>query len=385
MNFSLPDSVIKLQDEIIEFANAELNHEVAERDSQSLFSLENWKKCADFGLLGLTVPKEWNGRGADLTTTIAAMEALGYACLDKGLIFAINSHTFTGTLPLLKFGSDEQKAEFLPGMCDGSQIIGNAATELKAGSDVYSMQASAVRQGDLYLINGSKAFVCNGKNATLLSLFASTNPEAGMLGISAFLVDVNSPGVKQTHELEKMGLRTAGTGRFEFDNCAVPSSRLLGAEGLGATIFSSSMEWERGCLLAMHVGNMKRQIELCVQHTRNRKQYGKPIGAFQAVSHRIADMHIRYEAARALVYKIGWLKDSGKSAHLESAVAKVFLSDAAVQSSIDTIQTFGGYGFLTETGVERDLRDAVGSRLYSGTTDIQRNIIARTLGIPANQ
>lgn len=382
MDFTLPEAATAIYRDTVRFAEAELQDDVVARDYSSTFWREGWNRCARFGIHALPIPNAYGGRGADLTTTIAAMEALGYACMDAGLIFAINAHLWAAAIPILRFGSDEQKNQFLPGMCDGSIIAGNAASEPEAGSDIFGMQTSARREGDHYVLNGFKHFVSNAASAGVFVTYAVTRPKAGSLGISAFIVARDTPGLEVGRSLSKLGLRTAEAGEIRFTNCRVPAGNRLGGEGAGGAAFNCSMEWERGCILAMHLGIMQRQVERCVERARARVQFGRRIGEFQAVSHRIVDMKVRLEAARHLVYKIGWLKDRGKSAVTEAAIAKIFLGEAAVQSSLDAIQVFGGYGYLTDYEVERDLRDAVGGKLYSGTVEIQRNIVARMLGLP---
>ncbi len=382
MEFDLPEDAQSLFDSVLDFARKELQSDVIERDHNHEFWQEGWDKCAAFGILGLPVPEEHGGSGCDLTTTIAAMEALGYGCSDLGLIFAINAHLWTNTIPILTYGSDEQKQKYLPKLCSGELIGANGASEPECGSDVYSMTTRAVRDGDDYVLNGQKTFVSNALDCGLIVAYASTNLDAGHMGVTAFILERDTPGLAIGNAIHKMGLRTSSMAELFFEDCRVPAANLLGREGGGAACFDCSMEWERGCILAMHLGAMKRQMEKCIDYSRQRKQYGHPIGRYQSVANRIVDMKVRLEAARPLVYKIGWQKDRGKNAMLEAAVAKLFLSEAAVASGLDSIQVFGGYGYMTEFELERDLRDAVGSRIYSGTVEIQRNIIARLIGLP---
>ncbi len=382
MDFDLPEEAESLRQAVTRFAESELNHDLIERDAASTFWREGWQKCADFGLLGLPVPEEYGGSGSNLTTTIAAMEALGYGCRDLGLIFSINAHLWTNTIPILEFGTDEQKRRYLPGLCDGRLIGANGASEPETGSDVFNMKTRAQRRGDTYILNGQKTFVTNAQIADVIVAYACTQPGVGQLGITGFIIERDSPGLTIGRAIHKMGLRTSPMGELFFENCEVPAANVLGREGGGAACFNCSMEWERGCILAMHLGRMQRQLEQAVEYARQRKQSGQPIGRFQSVANRIVDMKVRLDAARPLVYKIGWKKDAGREAMLEAAVAKLFLSEAATASALDAIQVFGGYGYTTEFEIERDLRDAVGSRLYSGTVEIQRNIIARLIGLP---
>lgn len=382
MRFDLPEDAEALRQAVQRFAEKELNDRLIERDAASEFWRAGWDKCAAFGILGLPVPEKHGGAGSNLTTTIASMEALGYGCRDLGLIFSINAHLWTNTIPILEYGTEVQKQKYLPPLCDGTLIGANGVSEPEAGSDVFSMKTRAVRQGDHYVLNGQKTFVTNAPVCDLIVAYASTNPAMGQMGITAFIIERDTPGLTIGQPVHKMGLRTSPMSELFFEDCAVPVENMLGREGGGAACFNCSMEWERGCILAMHLGRMTRQLEEAVEHARQRKQSGQPIGRFQSVANRIVDMKVRLAAARPLVYQIGWQKDRGHNAMLEAAIAKLFLSEAATQSALDAIQVFGGYGYTTEYEIERDLRDAVGSRLYSGTVEIQRNIIARLIGLP---
>ena len=382
MNFDLPDDAAALREAVLDFARSELPCEMIGRDHACEFWHDGWMKCAKFGILGLPVPPDFGGSGSTLTATIAAMEALGYACDDLGLIFSINAHLWTNTIPILRYGTAEQKTKYLPGLCDGSLIGANGASEPEAGSDVFSMKTTAERQGDCFVLNGAKTFVSNAQVANLFVVYAATRPGGGPLGITAFIIERDTPGMTIGQPIHKMGLRTSPMGELFFDQCRISASNVLGSVDGGAACFNCSMEWERGCILAMHLGRMQKQLEKCVSYARERKQYGQAIGRFQSVANRIVDMKVRIEAARPLVYKIGWKKDCGQDATIEAAIAKLFLSEAAVASGLDAIQVFGGYGYMTEFEIERDLRDAVGSRIYSGTIEIQRNIIARLMGLP---
>lgn len=379
MEFDLTPEQQAWQDKAAAFGRAELSEDVIGRDDRREFSRENWKRCARFGVQGLPVPTEYGGQGKDLPVTIAAMEGLGYGCPDNGLIFAINASLWTNTIPILRYGTEEQKQRYLPGLCDGTLVGANGASEPEAGSDIFSMQATAVRQGETWILNGRKTWVTAGPVADVFVCYATTDPAKGILGITAFIIPKETPGFRVVREIPKLGVRTVPMGELALENCTVTANALLGREGRGAEVFNCSMEWERGSILAAALGTMRRQLERCVQHARRRKQFGKPIGKFQSVANRIVDMKLRIETCRPLIYKIGWLKAQGKDATLESAMAKLYVSECFVQSSLDVVRIFGAAGFVTETGVERDLRDSVGSLIYSGTNEIQRNIIAQSM------
>jgi alkylation response protein AidB-like acyl-CoA dehydrogenase len=381
MNFELTPEQQSLQNAAIEFARRELNSNMIERDAQQVFSHEGWKKCAAFGVHGMPIPKEYGGRNADPITTIAMMEGLGYGGSDQGLLFAINAHIWTNSIPLLKYGTEEQKDRYLPGLCDGSLIGANGASEPTAGSDIFSMQTRATKDDSDYVLNGRKIFMTNAPVADLFTIYATLDPQLGAAGICAFIIEKGTRGLTLGKKKDKLGLRTALMGEVLLEDCRVPKTALLGREGRGVEVFNCSMAWERACILTTCLGTMRRQLERCVEHARRRKQFGQPISKFQSVANRIVDMKLRYETARLLIYKVGWLMQSNKSADMDAAMAKLYVSESFVKSCLDAIQVHGARGFLTEFELEREMRDSVGSTLYSGTSEIQRNIIARGLRI----
>jgi hypothetical protein len=377
----LSDEHRRLQESAVAFARQALTHDVIAADASGEFSREAWRRCAEFGVLGMPIPEQFGGLGLGLTALLAVMEGLGYGTRDQGLLFSLNAHLWTNSIPILLYGTEAQRTALLPRLCDGSVIGANAASEPDAGSDIFSMRTRAVRDGDTYVLTGTKMFVTNAPVADLFVTYATIDPALGAMGITGFIVERDTPGLSISRELHKMGLRTSPMAEVIFDGCRVPAANRLGREGRGAEVFECSMEWERGCILASCLGVMRRQLEECVRHARERQQFGRPIGKNQSVANRIVDMRVRLETCRPLVYRIGLLKDGGKPAVLEAAMAKLHVSQCFVQSSLDAVQVFGGYGYMTEQQIERDLRDAVGSGLYSGTSEIQRNIIARALGL----
>jgi alkylation response protein AidB-like acyl-CoA dehydrogenase len=379
MDFGLSADQAAWHDAAVRFAREELQDDLLARDAERVFWREGWERCARFGFQGLPIPKQYGGQGHSLSVTISAMEGLGYGCPDNGLIVALNASLWTNSIPLVLFGTEDQKRTYLPRLCDGSLVGANGASESEAGSDIYSMRATAERHGDGWVLNGRKTWVTSGPVADLFVCYATTNPAKGLLGISAFLIPRETPGFRVVREIPKMGLRTVPMGELALEDCTLPAGSLLGREGRGAEVFHASMEWERGAILAGALGTMRRQLERCIDHARTRKQFGRPIGKFQAVANRIVDMKLRLETCRPLVYKIGWLKDQGRDATLEAALAKLHVSECFVQNSLGAIQLFGASGYVAELGIERDLRDSIGSTIYSGTNDIQRNIIAQQL------
>ncbi len=381
MDFSWSDEQLAFKDAVVRFARKELNDGLAERERDGKLSRRNWQKCAEFGLIGLATPEAYGGAGEDILTTMLVMEGLGYGCKDNGLIFAINAQMWSVMHPILAFGSEAQKRKYLPSLVSGERIGAHGMSEPDSGSDAFSLRARAVRADGGYVLNGTKTFVTNGPIADMAVVFATVNPDRGRWGVTAFLVDTGTPGFSVSEPIEKMGLRTSPMSELVLQDCFVPEDARLGKEGAGVSVFNSSMEWERSCILAAHVGAMERQIEESVRYARERKQFGQPIGKFQSVSNRVADMKVRLETARLMLYKVAWLKKQGKSAVMEAAIAKLYLSEAFVRSSEDAMCIHGGYGYMKEFEIERDLRDALGGVFYSGTSDIQRQIIARLMGL----
>jgi alkylation response protein AidB-like acyl-CoA dehydrogenase len=377
MDFSWTDEQRAFRDAIVDFARNELNDGVAEHDATRTFPADSWKKAAAFGIQGLPVPEEYGGQGADPLTIILAMESLGYGCTDNGLIFSLNAHMWSCEVPLVKFGTEQQKRRYLPGLCDGSLIGVQGMSEPDSGSDAFSMSTTAALEGDSYVLNGSKTWITNAPVADVFVVFAVTDKSKGSFGISAFLVERGTPGLSIGKPFDKMGLRTSPMSELVFDECRIPATNILAKPGSGMAIFNHSMDWERGVILASAVGTMQRQLETSVSYARERKQFGQPIGKFQAVSHRLVDMKVRLEAARLMLYHLGWSMTQNASNNMESAMVKLFLSESWVQSSLDMLTVHGALGYMTEVEIERDLRDALAGRIYSGTSDMQRNMIAR--------
>ena len=380
MDFGFSDSQRHWYDATLRFAREELAEPESGREGQPYrFWREGFARCARFGIPGLPVPEEFGGRGQDLPTTVAAMEALGYGCTDSGMIFALNAGLWTVTMPILQHGSEGQKRRYLPGLCDGSLLGANGASEPEAGSDIFAMQAHAERRGDQWILNGRKTWITAGPVADLFLCFAKTDPSRGILGISTFLIERDAPGLRIVREIPKLGMKTVPMGELAFEDCRLPLDALLGREGRGASIFNAGMELERGAILAYALGAMRRQLDRCIQHARTRKQFGQPIGKFQSVSNRIVDMSLRLETSRLMVYRYADLHERGEGAAVAASMAKLHVSESFVQNSLDTIRLFGAAGYAEENGLEGELRDSVGSLIFSGTNDIQRNIIAQHL------
>jgi len=381
VDFSLTEEQINLKKMAVEFARHNLNNDIKKREKNSEFNMDGWKRCADFGIQGLPMPEKYGGLGQDILTCIITMEGLGYACRDSGLLFAVNSHIWTCEFPILKFGTDEQKERYLPRLINGSLIGGHAMTEPDYGSDAYGIRCKAEKRGKKYILNGTKTFITNAPIANVLLVFAVTDEKRGFAGISVFIVENDFPGFSVGKPLDMMGLKTCLIGEVILENCEVPEENRLGKEGAGSVIFNSEMEWERSCLFATHLGAMEKELEECIDYARVRHQFGKPIGRYQSISHKVAEMKVRIELSRLILYKVAWMKSQGNRTPIESAISKLYISESYVKNSLEALQIHGAYGYSTELDFERHLRDSIAGKIYSGTSEIQKNIIASFLGL----
>jgi alkylation response protein AidB-like acyl-CoA dehydrogenase len=359
---------------------AELDGNVVAADREQRFDRARWERCATAGLLAHPLPVTWGGSGLDLLTTVQAFEAFAVACADNGLPFAIGGQLWACAMPVLTFGSDEQRHRYLPRMAAGELIAAHAASEPEAGSDVLSMQARAVRDGDRYVLHGHKSYVTNAPVADVLLVLANVDDGGARSGITAFLVDRDRPGLRVSEPIAKMGMRTAAMGEVELSGCEVPLAARLGEEGAGSAIFGHAMEYERAFIMAPALGAMQRLTARTLARVRERTQFGRPLSEFQAVSHQLAEMHRAVETSRALLYRVAARRDRGERLGGDSALVKLHLSESWVAVASTALQLHGALGYLTETEIERDVRDALGSRIYSGTSEIQRELIARYLG-----
>lgn len=378
MDFEWTETQCELHRTVKAFARAELGDGKARAGA---FARDAWRACGRMGLLGLSVPAQYGGSGLDALSSAHAMEAFGEGCADMGLVFAAAAHLNACAMPLAEHGREQHKQRLLPGLCDGTLIGANAISESGAGSDLAAIETRAVRDGDSWVIDGEKSFVTNGTVADVYTVYAVTNPADGYLGISAFAVERSCEGIHPQRPFEKMGLSSAQTGPVVFSGCRVPADSMLGAEGKGLAIFNRSMSWERTCLFAGYLGQMQRQLDQTIGYALERKQFRKPIARNQAVAHRIVDMKMRLDSARMLLYRACWAMDRGRPSDLEISMAKLAISEAAVESGLDTIRVHGGLGVMMESGIPQALVDSVPCTIFSGTSDLQRNLIARELGL----
>jgi alkylation response protein AidB-like acyl-CoA dehydrogenase len=377
MDFAWSEADCDLYDRATKFAR-DLRGAGAEGEP---FPLEDWRRCGEFGLLGLSVPEALGGGGFGALTTARIIEAFGRACTNGGLLFSAAAHLFACTMPIVEYADAELKQTLSPKLARGELIGANAITEAEAGSDVAAVKTTATRSGDHYVLNGTKSYVTNGPVADVFLVYASTTATRGFFGLTAFAVDRKTPGLVVGRPFRKVGLHAAPTGQVYFENCRVPASHRLGEEGQGMAIFQASMAWERGCLFAAYLGAMDRDLATAVSFARERQQFGRPIGKNQAIAHRIADMKLRLESARWLLYRSCWLKDRGEDSTLDISLAKLAVSEAAIQSGLDLIRIHGSLGISSESRLADSLFDALPSATFSGTTEIQRDLIARSLGL----
>jgi alkylation response protein AidB-like acyl-CoA dehydrogenase len=310
------------------------------------------------------------------------LETLGYGCADNGLLFSLNAHLWSCSLPILRFGDATQQARYLPPLCDGSLIGVQAVTEHGSGSDALAVTTTANPVPDGYVLNGAKTYITNAPVAGVFLVLAGLADRSGADRLCVFVVDRDLPGLTVGEPVDKLGLHTSPMAEVYFADCRVPHSALLGEPGGGMAVFTTTIEWERGFILASALGTMRRQLDEAIGYATSHRRFGQPIGQNQAVANRIVDMRVRLDAARLLLYQLAWLKDQGKRTAMESAIVKLLLSETFVQNSLAAFELSGAAGYMTGMPQERDVRDALASRIYSGTSDIQRVIVARLLGLP---
>lgn len=359
----------------------DLNEGHVERDEEGGFPWDKWKLIRETGILGLPFDESWGGLDQDVLTTMYILESLGEGCRDGGLNFSVTTSICSTGVPLAQFGNDEQKKRYLPGICSGEVIGAHAITEAGGGSDAMRMLTKAERDGDEYVLNGSKTFVSNGPVANVFVVYARTRPDAGALGITAFLVERDTPGLSAGKPLKKMGLRTSPLSELFFDDCRIPAASVLGRVGGGFIILDYVMKREVLFSFIVNVGEMQHRLDRCVEYAQSRVQFGKSIGSFQSIANRIVDMKIKLETSRKWLYDTGERLMAGENVTVDLAIAKLLTSESNVESSLSAVQIFGGHGYMAEHGLEKDVRNSVAGTIYSGSTEIQYNRIASMLGL----
>lgn len=357
-------------------------HDRVDADLTARFAHDDWKRLAERGFMRLLVAPENGGARADLATALLTLEGLGHGCRDNGLNYALASQILSTQVALDRFGSPEQRTRWLTPLLEGECFVAFGMTEPESGSDAYSLTTTAEPMDDgSYRLNGTKSFITFGSRCDMALVFATTDPSAGRWGISAFLVPADAPGFERSANRDKMGMRTTPFGDLTFDDVVVPGDAVLGRVGSGASIFNAVLEVERSYVFITQIGAMERQIDDTIAFANSRVQGGGPISHHQAVAHRIVDMKQRHETARLFVYKAAIAAVTETHTSLASALAKITACDAGIASALDAASIHGARGYVSAYEVERELRDAVGGLVYSGTSDIQRNVIARLLGL----
>ncbi len=366
---------------MIESLGPSLSEGCLERDAAGGFPRSQWDVLARAGMFGLPFAEEFGGLDQDLLTTMYVLEGLGESNRDAGLAFsAVTSIASTG-IPLGRFGSEKLKVNYLPGICAGSLIGAHAITEAESGSDALQMRTTATRDGDDYVLNGSKTFVTNGPVADVVVVYARTSATAGPLGVTAFLVPAETAGFAAGKPFKKMGLGTSPMGELFLDNCRIPADNVIGRVGGGFLVLDHVMEREILLSFIVNIGEMRHRLQRTVEYAKSRVQFGQPISSYQAVSHKLVDMLIKLETASKWLYDAALLVMEGKRATTEIAIAKLLTSQYNLESSLSAVQIHGGNGYMSEFGIEQEMRNAVAGSIYSGTNDIQYNRIASMMGL----
>jgi acyl-CoA dehydrogenase len=374
VDFRLSEEHELLRQTVRDFAEKEVAPSAAERDEQERFDREIFNKMAELGLTGIPWPEEYGGAGMDYIAYAIAVEELSRVCASTGV--TLSAHVSLGSFPIYKYGTEEQKQKYLKPLALGEKLGAFGLTEPSAGSDAGSLKTTAVRDGDYYILNGSKIFITNGGEAEIYVVFATVDKSKGHRGISAFIVEKGTPGFSFGKKEKKLGIRSSPTVELVFENCRIPKENLLGEEGQGFKIALSTLDGGRIGIAAQAVGIAQGAYEAAVKYAKERTQFGKPIAEFQGVSFVLADMATKIQAARLLVYHAAWLESNNLPYGKAAAMAKLFASETAMEVTTKAVQIFGGYGYTREYPVERMMRDAKITEIYEGTSEVQRIVIS---------
>jgi acyl-CoA dehydrogenase len=377
MQFLLSEEHEMIRKMVRDFAKNEVEPTAAERDEEERFDREIFDQMGELGLCGIPWPEEYGGIGGDYLGYVIAVEELSRVCASVGV--TLSAHTSLAGWPIFKFGNEEQKQKFLRPMAEGKKIGAYGLTEPGSGSDAGNMKTTAKKDGDDYIINGSKIFITNAGDAEIYVVFARTDIEAGTRGVSAFIVEKGTPGFSFGKKEKKLGIRSSPTLEIIFEDCRVPAENLLGKEGEGFKIAMMTLDGGRNGIAAQAVGIAQGALDASVNYAKDRKQFGKPIGVNQGIGFKLADMATKVEAARLLTYQAAWRESEGLPYGKESAMSKLFAGDIAMEVTTDAVQVFGGYGYTKEYPVERYMRDAKITQIYEGTQEIQRLVISKML------
>ncbi|MGQ7244889.1 isovaleryl-CoA dehydrogenase [Salinicola sp. V024] len=377
LDFGLADELNMLREQVNAFARDEIAPRAAQIDHDNAFPNELWQKFGDMGLLGITVAEEDGGSGMGYLAHCIAMEEISRASASVGLSYGAHANLCVNQIKLN--GSAEQKAKYLPKLISGEHVGALAMSEPGAGSDVVSMSLRADMQGDQYVLNGNKMWITNGPDADVLVVYAKTDPDAGAKGISAFIVEKDFAGFSTAQKLDKLGMRGSNTCELVFEDCQVPAENVLGEENRGVKVLMSGLDYERTVLAAGPVGIMQACLDVVVPYVHERKQFGQPIGEFQLVQGKLADMHTTLNACRAYLYAVAGACDRGRATRKDAAGVILYCAEKATQMALDAIQLLGGNGYINEYPTGRLLRDAKLYEIGAGTSEIRRMLIGREL------
>ncbi|MBO2531355.1 MAG: acyl-CoA dehydrogenase [Thermoactinomycetaceae bacterium] len=377
MEFTFTHEQEMMRRMVRDFARDRIAPAVKEMDEEDKFPRAVIDEMAKLGLMGIPIPEKWGGAGADFISYILALEEISRVSATVGVIVAV--HTSVGTFPILRYGTEEQKKKYVTRLARGEYLGAFALTEPHAGSNAAAIRTRATRVGDKYILDGSKIFITNANEADVYITFAVTDPDKGTKGITAFIVEKDTPGFSVGKKEKKMGLGGSNTSELIFERAEVPVENRLGEEGQGYEIALSNLAGGRIGIGAQALGIAAAALEQATAYAKEREQFGKPIAAQQAIQFKLADMATRVEAARLLVYRAAWLRQQGHPCKKEAAMAKMFASDTAMAVATEAVQIFGGYGYTREYPVERFFRDAKITQIYEGTNEIQRIVIAGEL------
>ena len=377
MNFTLTKEQELVRQMVRDFAVNEVKPIAAEIDVTEIFPMENVKKMGELGMMGIPFPTEFGGAGGDVLSYILAVEELSKVCATTGVI--LSAHTSLCASLINENGTPEQKEKYLRDLCTGNKIGAFGLTEPGAGTDAAGQQTTAVLDGDNYILNGSKIFITNGGVADTFIVFAMTDKSKGTKGISAFIVEKGFPGFSIGKKEDKLGIRASSTTELIFENCVVPKENLIGREGKGFGIAMKTLDGGRIGIAAQALGIAEGALDEAIKYMKERKQFGRPIAAFQGLQWMVAEMSTKIEAARFLVYKAAWLKENKQPYSIDAARAKLYAAEVAMDVTTKAVQLFGGYGYTKEYPVERMMRDAKITEIYEGTSEVQKMVISGSL------
>ena len=371
------EEITLLRETVHQFATQEIAPRAAEIDRHNDFPRELWRQLGDLGLLGITIDEEFGGSGMGYLAHAIAMEEISRASAAVGLSYGAHSNLCLNQIRLN--GSEDQKAQYLPALCSGEHIGALAMSEPGAGSDVVGMRLRADRRGDDFVLNGNKMWITNGPDADVYVIYAKTDPEAGSKGITAFIVERDTPGFTRSPKLDKLGMRGSNTCELVFEDCVVPATQILGQEGAGVRVLMSGLDYERAVLSGGPVGILQACLDVVLPYVHEREQFGQAIGEFQLVQGKLADMYARCSASRAYLYAVCDALDRGEQSRKDAAAVILYTAEAATQSALDAIQLLGGNGYINDYPTGRLLRDAKLYEIGAGTSEIRRMLVGREL------